>query len=305
MGGGMVNHIVIVILTIGLIILLIRHISVKSQLKSINQQLQEKKPRHRSVSIELLDCDIKSLALTINQTIEEYNGMVMETEKENKNLKNSIVDISHDMRTPLTSIIGYLQLLNRSDLGAEQRQYLEIVFDKSIYLRKLLSDFHQLSALNAREAITEFEKIDLAGIISDIILDNVNEFTKKDILPIFEQSHIPVFIMGELKTLQRAIQNLVSNCLKYSNGDVVFTLVEGDTVTLTIENPATNLKDINLTRLFDRFYKGDSSRAIEGTGLGLPIVRLIIENMNGEIQAYVTDEIFTVKIIFSKYENNA
>jgi len=293
-------YILITILTLALITVLLMYLSVKRQLKSIDKQLQEKTPRRRSVSVELFNRDIKSLTLTINQVIEDYNQLNLNMEKSNQYLKESIADISHDMRTPLTSIIGYLQLLKRSKLEPEQQHNLEIALEKSEYLRKLLSDFYELSALSVNSTEKPLGKVDLAGIVSEIILENVNEFSEKNITPVFKQSDIPVFITGAEKELQRALKNLVSNCLKYSSGDVIFTIRESDTVTLTIENPAANLKDIDVNRLFDRFYKGgDTARNEVGTGLGLAIARMIIENMGGRIIADVTDDIFSVELKFS------
>jgi len=280
--------------------LFVKHLSVKGQIKSIDKQLRENKPRRRSISIELFDEDIKALTLTINHAIEEYSQLFLEKEKETNDLKNSIADISHDMRTPLTSIIGYLQLLSKSNIDDEGQRHLIIAIQKSQYLRKLLTDFHELAVLSTRETAIELEKVDLAGIVSDIILDNANEFAHKGVAPVFEQSDIPMFIMGETKALQRAIQNLVSNCIKYSNGDVTFTITENDTTSLIIENPADNLDSIDQNRLFDRFYKGDASRNVQGAGLGLPITRLLVESMGGEISVNVTSELFSIQLNFAE-----
>jgi signal transduction histidine kinase len=296
----MVEHIIIAILLIVLIILLIRHINVKRQLKNIDKQLKEESPRRRFVSIELSDNSVESLTLTINQLLEEHGKIVLDMEKDNQYLKNSIADISHDMRTPLTSIIGYLQLLNRNNLGDEQKQQLNIALEKSQYLRKLLSDFHAISVLHADETATELEKVDLAGIVSEIILNNANEFSQRDIIPIFNQSDAPMFIMGNVETLQRVMQNLVSNCLKYAKGDVVFSITMGDNITLTIENPIDDMDEIDEGRLFERFYKADSARGEQGTGLGLAITKLLVENMGGEISACVNKGMFTVRIVFLK-----
>ena len=295
----MVEYVFISILVIALIMLLVKHLSVKGQIKNIDKQLREDKPRRRSVSIELFDKDIRALTQTINYVIEEYSQLSLEKEKETNALKNSIADISHDMRTPLTSIIGYLQLLSKGGMDGDGQQHLNIAIQKSQYLRKLLTDFHELAVLSAKETAIELEKVDLAGIVSDIILDNANEFAQKGILPVFAQSDTPVFIMGEAKALQRVIQNLVSNCLKYSNGNVTFTIIENETISLIIKNTADNLDSIDQNRLFDRFYKGDTSRNIQGAGLGLPITRLLVESMGGKISVDATTETFSIQLNFA------
>jgi len=295
-----IEYIIITILSFAFLVLLIRHLSVKRQIRNINKQLQKNTPRCRSVSIELFDESIKALTLTINRAIEEYSQFLLDKDKEINILKNSIADISHDMRTPLTSIIGYLQLLNKTGLDGERAQYLNITLEKSHYLRKLLTDFHELAILDIKETVIEFTKCDLAGIVSDIILDNANEFFQKDITPIFENSSKPVYIMGEVKILQRVIQNLVSNCVKYSTGDVIFKIVESSTITLIIKNPSKNLKDLDHSRLFERFYRGDISRSGKGVGLGLPITYLLIKSIGGNISIDIDTDNFYVNLNFPR-----
>ena len=298
----MAEHIIIVTLFVALVILLIRHINVKRQMQNIDSQLKEESPRRRSISIELSDKNIESLALTINQLLEEHSKITLRIEKDNQYLKNSIADISHDMRTPLTSIIGYLQLLKRSDLGNEQTQNLNIALEKSQYLRKLLTDFHELSVLKTNDVIAKLEKVDLAGLLSETILENVDEFSQKGFAPIFETADTPIFILSNAEKLRRVFQNLISNCLKYSCGDVTFKIIESDKITLEIQNPINNMNEIDVERIFDRFYKADYSRSEQGTGLGLAIAKLLVENMKGEISACVSKGMFTVRIVFLKFK---
>ena len=294
----MAVYIIIAVLSLALMSLLIRHIHVKRQLQNIDMQLKEESPRRRSVSIVLSDNSVKALALTINRLIEEHSQVLLDIEKDNQYLKDSIADISHDMRTPLTSVIGYLQLLRRSGLNSEQHQHLSTALEKSQYLRKLLTDFHELSTLNANDAVTELGRVDLAGLLSETILGNADEFAQKGFSPIFENAGTPVFIMSNAEKLRRIFQNLISNCLKYSCGDVTFKITENGTVALKIENPASNADEIDNMRLFDRFYKADDSRSGQGTGLGLAITKLLVEDVKGEISAGAEDGVFTVGIEF-------
>lgn len=296
----MIEYILIAIFAFALFVLLAKYFKVKYQIKNVKRQLENSETRHHTISVELFDRDIDSLTLAINHLIEENNKILIEAEKINHYLKSSIADISHDMRTPLTSAIGYLQLLNRSNLDDKQRQYLSISIEKSQYLRKLISDFFELSALNANDTVCDFNKIDLAGIASETILDNAADFTLKGITPIFETSDNPVFILGDFGMLQRVIQNIISNCLKYSCGDVIFTINENDTVKLTIENQVANIKQIDVERVFDRFYKADSSRSEQGTGLGLSIAQLLVEKMGGSISAYLNDDSIVIQLDFPK-----
>jgi signal transduction histidine kinase len=260
--------------------------------------LLESAPRRRSVSIDFVDREIKALTLTVNRLAEEYNQIILNAEKDIQYLKDSISDISHDMRTPLTSIIGYLQLLNRSDLTNEQQQNLTVALDKSQYLRKLLSDFYELAVLSANDTTLELKRIDLAGVVSEIIIDNANEFAQRKIEPIFELSDKSIFILGNIDKLQRIIKNLVENCLEYSCGNVIFTIKENDNIQLIIENPVSDIKSIDASRLFERFYKADISRSGQGTGLGLSIAKLLIESMGGIISINFINDLFIVQLDF-------
>lgn len=295
------EYIVMIVLVGALSVLIARYLKVKSQIKNITRQLSDNKVRRNSISIELFDKEIETLALSINHLIEENSNMVLEAEKNNHYLKSSIADISHDMRTPLTSSIGYMQLLGRSDLEDEQRRYLDISLDKSQHLRTLLSKFFELSALSANDTEVDFKKIDVAGVVSEVILDHSSEFAQKGIRPIFSMSDNPVFILGDIQKMQRIVQNLISNCLKYSCGDVVFTICEADTVKLTIQNPVSHSQQIDVERIFSRFYKADVSRNEQGTGLGLSITRLLVEKLGGSVTAYLADNSIAIHLEFPRY----
>ena len=297
----MINNILTVLLLTALFICFIKYIRIKKQIKGIRNQLRDKVIRRRLVSIELLDKDIETLTIEINHLIEENNQMLLEAKESNDYLKNCIADISHDMRTPLTSSIGYLQLLGRSDLSDSQRQHLNTAIDKSKYLRELMSDFFELSVLSANDTVPEYTKIDLAGIVSETILDYSDEFEQRKMNPIFETSDTPAFILANLEMLKRVLQNLISNCLKYSYGDVVFMVKEEEeTIQLTIQNPVVDVEQIDVDRIFNRFYKADSSRNGQGVGLGLSIVRLLVEKMGGSISASAKNDSIVIQLIFNR-----
>ena len=297
----MANTFLTMISVTALFIFIIKYIKVKKQIKGIRNQLRDKIIRRRFISIELFDRDIESLTIEINNLIEENNQILLEAKESNDYLKNCIADISHDMRTPLTSAIGYLQLLGRSDLNDSQRQHLNTALVKSKYLRELMSDFFELSVLSTNDTVPEYTKIDLAGIVSETILDHSHEFEQRKMTPIFETADTPIFILANSEMLKRVIQNLISNCLKYSYGDVVFMIKEEDeTVQLTIQNPVVNVEHIDVDRIFNRFYRADSSRNGQGVGLGLSIVRLLVEKMGGSISAFAQRDTIVVQLSFPK-----
>lgn len=299
----MVVYILLLVTFLISLVLSIRLLQLKQLIKKTEKQLRETAVYSRYVSVELIDKDMEALVLSINRMMGDFNRMVLESKEKHQYLKESIADISHDMRTPLTSTIGYLQLLEHSELNVEQRKYLEIALEKSQSLRKLLENFYELTVLVANDdVVVELTKVDLAGIVSEVILNNANSFSKKAITPIFEMADIPAFIFGETEKLHRIIENLVANCLKYSCGDVIFKITNYEEVCLTIENPTTNIGIIDTNRLFDRFYKADVARNEQGTGLGLSIAQLLTKSLGGSISAQIRDDLFIVQLVFLRFE---
>ena len=296
----MLKNTLLVISLFLIFILHIRYLKLKLQIKKIKSQLQSHETYHHSLFIEFFDKDIEDMALEINKIIEANNQILLEMEKNQLYFKNSIADISHDMRTPLTSIIGYLQLLKKSDLDNTQITNLDISLDKAQYLRKLLTDFFEFSSLDANEDTIELKKIDLSGFLSEIILENAPAFSHKKIEPIFEKSHQQVLILADTEMLLRVLQNIISNCLAYSFGNVLFNIYENENITLRIENPTNNIEQISIEHIFDRFYKRDVSRNKKGTGLGLPITKLLMEKMSGSISAYTKENLFVIELVFPK-----
>lgn len=162
--------------------------------------------------------------------------------------------------------------------------------------------FFELSALNASEELVQLKKVDLAGVLSEIILDNVVAFTCKKNEPIFKTADIQAFILADTEMLQRVLQNIISNCLTYSFGDVLFNISANEHIVLRIENPVNNSEQIDIEHVFDRFYKKDISRNAEGTGLGLSITQLLMKKMGGSISAHIKGNLFVIELVFEKWK---
>lgn len=292
----MILFISIVIVAMATGILIIRYALLKRQMKDILRQMERDDTHPEYIHINLFDRDLEALTLRINKRTDAYDRMAMEKEESSRVLKSSIADISHDMRTPLTSIVGYLQLLARTKLSAEQKQYADRVLAKSQYLRMLLTDFFSFALLDTNDTEVELKKVDLAGVVSETILNNADEFERHHMMPDFAQSDQAVFVRGDAGMLERVIQNLITNCLKYSCGTVTFRIDVGDSVILTIQNPAKDIARIDPEQIFERFYRADNARGGQGTGLGLAIAKLLVEKMQGKITASVDADILKIHI---------
>lgn len=286
--------VIIFILIIVVSFLSVKICLVKRQLRKMAGQMQEQE--EATVSIELVDKDLEAVALQINEKLERLQKVKVDAAKNEQAMKTSISMISHDMRTPLTSVIGYLQLVEKSCADEETLQDIRVALDRAKYASKLVDDFFELSVVDAKQYTPVMEKVNLCEVVCEEILANYLAFEKKGITPLFEQADDEIPILADRKLLARVIQNLISNGIKYSSGKMEFVITEGERVTLAISNSISDAVDTD--KIFDKFYRADASRKGEGAGLGLYICRKFVEEMNGKISAGSENESLTINIEF-------
>lgn len=268
---------------------------MKKEIRSIKRQLQEHLAgKEKPVDVTLINKDIVNLASEINDLIAYQKNKSIEILKQEQQLKEAISNISHDLRTPLTSIIGYLQLLNKTDLLPEQKEYVETILSRSEDLRRLISDFYEISVWEAKETIPNLKRINLDKILVDIILAYAEQFEKKGIVPQFKPLEEPTFVIADEVMLKRVIDNLVLNAITYGKNIFQVTIKKSKDVCIIFENKVSSGYTIDVTRLFDKFYTDDLSRNSSGTGLGLYIVKLLMEKMNGTANATLKDNVLRI-----------
>lgn len=292
----MTYMIIILILIIAVFFLSVKFCLVKRQLRKMVEQMQEQ--NEGLVSVDFVDKDLEEVALHINEKLEQLQKVKVEAVKNEQAMKTSISMISHDMRTPLTSVIGYLQLAEKNCKDEETLQDIRVALDRAKYSNKLVDDFFELSVVDANQYTPIMEKVNLCEVVCEEILANYLAFEKKGITPLFEQADDEVMVLADQKLLARVIQNLISNGIKYSTGKMEFVITEGECVTLAISNSVSDAVDTD--KIFDKFYRADASRKGEGAGLGLYICRRLIEEMNGKISANSENERLTINIEFLK-----
>lgn len=287
----------VAILTV-LVVLLVTYIFfMKATLKSIIRQLRADF-FERQVNIALLDNDIIELTKTINEGISYYQSKMIEVKRKEQILKDSILNISHDLRTPLTSIIGYLQILSTLKQDKEQSEILDIVFMRTEELKQLTANFYELSLIEIAGETPAFECIDIIKILPGYLLEFTEEFEKKKMIPriVTESTKAEVYVDSFL--MKRVINNLISNALKYGEDYLNIYIDTKNTVKITFENKM--MKDsFNILNVFERFYAGDSN-SNGGTGLGLYIVKEFVHKMNGKIEAYKRGPAFNIQIEFEQ-----
>lgn len=290
------EYLIIIILFTAVALLAGKYHGLKKQLKSISIQLKDE--QNQLVAVAFTDSDVESIALEINELLEKIRQTIIKSNASSAALKSSIADISHDMKTPLTSVIGYLQLAERECNDERTKELIKICLERAQYCNSLINDFFELSVLEAQGCIPELQNVDVAGLICEQILANYPIFEGKSITPHFDDSDKAVIASADPALLNRVIQNLISNGIKYTSGDIFFHLFqENEQISIVISNPVD--ADVDVTHIFDRFYTQDKSRS-KGSGIGLYICRQFIEAMGGSICAEVNGKILSVKVTLAR-----
>ena len=277
------------------IILAFSLFSWKRQICEITKQISE----NRKLRISLSNKHIEKLAGIINEKkhLEQKTNIQIIQEKEQ--LKHSIANISHDLRTPLTSIQGYLTLLKDCEDKEEQEHYFSVIQAKTDYLTELVQIFYDLSLIESDDYILGIEKIDVNRIVTDCLINKYNEL--KELSPTIKIENAPVWITGNAVACKRIIDNLVTNAIRYSN-DYIEIVMDADGI-FTVKNTTSELKNIDVNILFQKFYTVDTSRSNGNTGLGLYIVKELLNKIEGGIKEIsYKNNILTVSVYFKLYK---
>ena len=273
------------------IILAFSLFSWKRQICEITKQISENK----KLRISLSSKQIEKLAGIINEKNDLEQKTKVRIIQEKEQLKHSIADISHDLRTPLTSIQGYLTLLKDCEDKEEQEHYFSVIQAKTNYLTELLQIFYDLSLIESEDYILEIEKIDVNRIVTDCLIDKYNEL--KELTPTIKIENAPVWIIGNAVACKRIIDNLVTNAIRYSD-DYIEIVMDADGI-FTVKNTTSELKNIDVNILFQKFYTVDTSRSNGNTGLGLYIVKELLNKIEGGIKEIsYKNNILTISVYF-------
>lgn len=272
-------------------------IHLKMQMRSISRQLEKRLSdgSRNSICISLFDSDAVHLAAAVNRCFEEDENAKHTLEREEKNFRNTIANISHDLRTPLTSIKGYLQLLEATPLNAMQQRRVDVINRHVEELGDLIEHFFEYSYLLSDDSEPVLEKFSLTDEVTECLAAAVPQFEEKGMevhLGRFEQ----VNIIADREKTVRVIQNLVRNCIQHSAGDISVSVAESnDLARITFSNPVKSPEQIDIGSIFDRFYTSDKSGR-KSTGLGLSIVKILAEQMGGRAFAALNGSVITIEV---------
>ena len=279
----------LIMVSIVAVYFLTRLFSLKKEVNKISKQLQgyNNRKTNKKIDMKLLDNDIENLGSEINQLIDLHVKENMEKIRFENELKQAVSNMSHDLRTPLTSILGYIQMAESDDVtDDEKKEYLSVAKKRAKRLETLLNGFFELSVIESMDYRLQYERLNINNLTLDTLMGFYDRFNEKQIEPYISLPDHDIFITSDESAVTRVIENLISNAITYSGGSVSINLEERDsTAAITFSNDAPGLTEEDVERFFDRFYMADQTRSGKSTGLGLSIVKNLMAKMNGDITA--------------------
>jgi signal transduction histidine kinase len=292
-GGEMLIHLLFITVSILAVFSFTRFILLKKEIKKMGEQLQNynKQSTNKKIDMTLLEKNIENLGVEINNLIDLHVKEKRKRIRFENELKQTIANMSHDLRTPLTSILGYIQMAEADEVPeTERKEYISIAKKRAKRLETLLSDFFELSVIESNDYQLKCEKINIKDLAIDILMSFYDRFSKKDMEPTIHMPENNLYVYSDESAITRVIENLISNSLKHSDGNIMISLEEKDSrARLIVKNEAHSLTEKEVDHIFDRFYMADKSRSGKNTGLGLSIVKTLMDKMNGTITGRLHD----------------
>lgn len=284
------HQIVIVVLCIIIIGLLSYLYLFKKGISQITQELQEisvQLKENRVVKLPFPNKRLEVLLSAVNGSLKAIRTEQLQLEKREKDFRQQVENISHDLRTPLTAIIGYLRMIDKENLTQKDVEYLEIVIQRSVRMQELTNQFYELSQVTNDDFSLKLSRVDLAHVLKESCLAQYSLLEKANLQVDMQIPDTMVWVWGNADALERVVSNLLQNASRYGKSKLFITLKQDhDKVTLCFKNDVkADEVEQEPEKLFDRFYMQENARTRGGSGLGLSISRELVSHMNGNISA--------------------
>ncbi|MEK4511353.1 sensor histidine kinase [Paenibacillus sp. FSL K6-2524] len=283
-----------IILFAAVALLLVRLLMLRRELGRMTEQLYcyNERATGKKIDVALFDQKLEALAGQINR----QSNLLVQSEvhriRVEQEFRQAVANISHDIRTPLTSIFGYIQLLEAESITPEEKlEYVAIVKNRTRRLQALLNDFFELSVIESLDYPLQTEKLGMTVLLSEILVGFYDSFNERNITPDIQLPEENVSVYADESAVRRVVENLLINTVKHTTGHVEISFKrQQETADLTIVNDAKELAGSDVNLIFDRFYTADRTRSSQASGLGLSIAKSLMNKMGGTLTAELDGE---------------
>ena len=284
----------VALLAPAVLVLVVYLLSLRRAIREVADELDEKLQTDTNtlIAISTGDRAVRALAARINTQLRALRRERLRLQNGDAQLKAAVTNVSHDLRTPLTAICGYLDLLEQEPHSENSRRYLAVIRERTETMRALTEELLQYSVVTSAPDALNREPVSVNDILEQSLAGFYGVFSGRGIAPVIQMPEQPVIRTLDAAALRRVFGNILSNAAKYSDGDLTVSLTPEGTVTFT--NHARGLGRVQAERLFDRFFTVESASG--STGLGLSIARQLTEKMGGHISAEYEGESLCVRV---------
>ena len=284
------------VLTVVIIILAIKIRMMQKSMDEICDCVSEhlSSDTNQLITVSSSDKHVRHLASEIARQLAELRRQRRQYISGDRELKEAVTNISHDLRTPLTAICGYLELLEAEEMTDNTKRYVEQIANRTEALKALTEELFRYSVISSVSDLN-YEAVNLGRVLEDTLISFYGAFEQKNITPNVSLPDGVIIRSLDKSALSRIFGNIISNAVKYSDGD--FTVTMTDAGEITFSNTASELSSVDVGKLFDRFYTVDSAR--KSTGLGLSIAKLLTERMKGSISAEYKEKVLFITLCFN------
>lgn len=291
------------ILTLITALLLVYICQMKKAVNEIGEEFADrvKTDTNTLIDVSSNDPSIRRLAAAINVQLRLLRKDRHQYQHGDRELKETITNISHDLRTPLTAICGYLDLLKREETNDQVSRYLNMIRNRTQALKQLTEELFRYSVIMSVGEDNAAETVSINAVLEEVVAGFYGALRQKNIVPVISMPSAEVVRRLNRNALSRIFENIIGNAIKYSDQDLMITMDQNGSISFT--NTTKTLDPISAGKLFDRFFTVENGRG--STGLGLSIAKILTEQLGGSIVSEYVKNQLTIRVIFAKHTGAA
>ena len=301
---SVVLQIYAIIVTLSLIIVLSFYLLHRREVTRLSQKLQTllHSFTHAELTLDFPPSDTTDLVNALNELFRVYHKQVYSLQKKDEAIKETITNLAHDLRTPVTAIQGYTQMLLQSpELSEEDLDAAAVINERLNVLNQLLNQLFEFARIEADEMEFSYTTFDLNAVLRSVAVSFFKSFEERKIIPALSIAEISFPFYGDEKAVIRIFENIISNALSHGKSDYHFSSYDdNENYHFSFQNFTDSINESDIDKIFNRFYTTDLSRSRKTTGLGLTIAKNLTVKMGGSISASLNNNVFEIVVCFPK-----